>query len=369
MGIDLSKLKLIDYEGAGNRTPVLDFTSFIQNAKDPMEVRRDLEQNLEFRKWLKINGMRLKADSIMIYYRALNDDHDFVTFVGEPNSSLGNSFSEMCGNGIRALALHIMLTANNNERKKYLNEGIRIWAGSVKILKIEEFNNAQKTAMISVNLGKIRITAVELSPYINIDFFSQSNLSNITLQRAPVESLKGREFGIGFNGDTSGEPHIVLLNDENQYMSLIESFNLSMNLNRDTIINNLRLIVSCFGKRITFNEDYFPHGINFNLALVLDKEIYMSTHERNMSLGQSDCSAQIDRDGFCKCNTLACGTGGSIASAVAIIQGYIKENKIKTYHPGGEIYYKVIDEESIMTGPASRIYESQKELQSEHLPL
>lgn len=356
MKINYKLLQLIDYEGAGNRTPVLDVSSFIDNTKEPLLIRRKLEQDKIFRIWLRDEGLKHRADSVMIFYNADNKDYDFVTFIGEPNSPIENEFSEMCGNGIRSLALHILLSENNKKNlHRFLKNGINIWAGSIRNVAVEELDKLNQSATISVNLGKINTSSKELAPYISLEYFPKGDLSQIRLSRVVSDYLANREVGIGFNGDGAGEPHVVLVNNPGQYKKLVSVFNLPLDLNRETIINNLREMAVCFGKRITFNSEVFPLGINFNIALVLNNIIYVSTHERNMSSGQSSCSEQIVNIGFCTCNTMACGTGGSIICAIAKRQRLVRGNKFITIHPGGEIRYEIRNNESIMTGPAIKI--------------
>ena len=113
--IPYERLKLIEYEATGNKTPVVDLGVIPGIANfDPTLVRQLLERDINFRTWLKINGANHFADSVMLYYQTGSSEYDFVTFVGEPNSSLTSNFSEMCGNGIRSLGLHIILNANKN---------------------------------------------------------------------------------------------------------------------------------------------------------------------------------------------------------------------------------------------------------------
>lgn len=355
MQIDYKKIKLIDYEGAGNRTPVLDLSAFIDNSKEPLVIRKELEEDLEFRTWLRNEGLRHKADSIMIFYKTSHSDYSIVTFIGEPNSPIENEFSEMCGNGIRSLALHVLSESSQAKVGDFLENGINIWAGSVRKIFVKELDKRGTSATVSVNLGKINTSLKSLAPYVNLGTGSFDELSRITFPKTATEYLSDREFGIGFNGDGAGEPHIALINNKKQYLGLVRAFNLSEKLDKSTILRNLRTMVTCFGKRITFNSKHFPLGINFNIALILNDIIYVSTHERNMSQGQIDCSNQIARNRFCTCNTMACGTGGSIVCAIAKRQKLVRGNKFITIHPGGEIRYEIKNNESIMTGPARKI--------------
>src|SRR6185369_15209695 len=113
MQIDLKEIELLDYVGAGNRTPVLDISNFVSPGSNPLRIRAELETNKKFRKWLKEEGLKHRADSVMIFYKSDNSDYDFVTFIGEPNGPVEGPFSEMCGNGIRSLALHVVLNSDS----------------------------------------------------------------------------------------------------------------------------------------------------------------------------------------------------------------------------------------------------------------
>ena len=54
MRIDYSKLKMIDYEGAGNRTPILNIDKAVDfPTLEPLEVRKLLEQNNKFKNYDK----------------------------------------------------------------------------------------------------------------------------------------------------------------------------------------------------------------------------------------------------------------------------------------------------------------------------
>jgi diaminopimelate epimerase len=75
-----------------------------------------------------------------------------------------------------------------------------------------------------------------------------------------------------------------------------------------------------------------------------------------LSTSKKNCQLEIQQNTFCKCNTLACGTGGAVVANVAMLRGLISSAKqIKTIHPGGEIKYHITPDTTFMFGPARRI--------------
>ncbi len=338
--IPYSKLELIDYEGTGNKTPVLDL-NYVKNIAffDPEKVRIYLENDLKFRRWLNTEGLKHQADTVMIYYTSKCSKYQYVTFIGEPNAPLTSKFSEMCGNGIRALALHIYL--NNEEKNKKLN----IWTGSVKLINIIKIDKERKSGEIMVDIGKFN----------TIDFNSIELLNKIKL----VSKLKlngDLTFTLGSNGiaQKTSEPHLVILYTWNEFKKLNKQLGITLNI--QNTISILRNIVSTFGKEITFATDIFPSGINFNIGVTSNNNIYLATHERGLSTNKKSCQLEIQRNNFCKCNTLACGTGGAAVANVAKLRGLISTIKqITTIHPGGEIKYHITNNTTLMTGSARKI--------------
>lgn len=345
--IDYSTLSLIDYEGAGNRTPVLNLDSVehIQQF-DVSEVRNFLENNQEFRQWLQIQGRYHKADSVMMYYRSNNFDYEYVTFIGEPGAALDQPFSDMCGNGIRCLALHIFLD-NQELQERYLDDGIRIFAGSVRIITFNSVDIEEMTANVTVDLGQFRNDYSNLRQFL---CFSEIETIQNIFQKFPFLEKKC-SIGIGLNGDQTGEPHLVFLFTEENLQYVIQNLNI---IPQENITFNLRKIACRLGNVFTFDINLFPLGINVNIGCVMQDRIYISTHERNMLPSREICMQEQRKHGFCHCNTMACGTGGSVTANVAFNFVLMINSDIKTVHPGGSIMYSVCPETTLMIGPAQR---------------
>ena len=318
--IDYSQLQMIPYVAAGNRTPVLclDFTQESHN-DEPSLIRSSLENDLQFRTIIAERGKLIKADSIMIYYRTNHESYEFAMFVGEPNAPLTSAFSEMCGNGIRSLALHIVLEEKNAvQRQKYLSEGIKIWTcAGIMTVKISDFDISRKTGIFEVPLGPFNTRST-----------------------------------YGFNGISSGEPHAVMILDEENLRKLCDQYNLG---DTSDCMQTLRQIASLLGAQHTFDYKKYPAGINFNLALIRDNQIIMATHERNLALNRSECITQFKQNGICSCVTQACGTGGSAVANYVVINGHLEQNSINTIHFGGQIQYHIDDNQTYMLGDARRL--------------
>lgn len=354
--LNYSALELIPYEGTGNKTPVLDLSGIGKISQfAPEEVREYLEKDLRFRLLLQEQGRALQADSVRIYYPAKQPDFDFVTFVGEPNSSLNNHFSQMCGNGIRSLSLHILLQAKDRQRDKYLKKGIRIWTGGgIKQVAIKDFDALAQTGIFEVNLGPFQTRLKSLTKYVTPTSFKGASSYSAVLFTKPIpEPLKSRRFGLGFNGHLDGTPHLVLINTFFEYQQLLAS--LGIEIKNTDLMTSLQRAVCILGNVFTFNKDIFPFGINFNLAVVDQGIIYMATHEKNLTPSSQSCLNQFQTTGRCKCNTLACGTGGAVTANIAKLQGLISHLEVLTVHRGGEIVYRLDSKGTLMIGSARKV--------------
>lgn len=359
---DLQSLQLIHYEGAGNKTPILAIDAVIQNpVSSPEEVRLRLEKDITFRKWLKEQGQKHNVDSIMICYKSHDLQYDYVTFIGEPHSDLSSSFSNMCGNGIRCLALHIVVSEDNiQQQKKYLQTGIKIWAGDVKHVKVLNFNRALISADVEVNLGRFYSDKDSSSSFVNTVYFKNQSLDAffLPLELDIPDPFYKRKFGFGYNGDKhKGEPHLVLLNTLEEYAKLSVNLGIGLDLSsKESILDSLSRVVCILGKEITFSRKFFPLGVNVNVGVFVENILYMATHERNLSEDKNMCQVQQEKNSnICRCRTKACGTGGSVACNIAIRQGYIDCSSMTTIHPGGMLRFKVENKQTIMIGPARKV--------------
>lgn len=344
---NLKDLKVFNYSGTGNITPVINIDSLLTTSAHSISATRHyLENNHDFRIWLREKGSENKADSIIIYYYKKTSTYDFVMFVAEPNAPLTSHFSEMCGNGIRALGFHLFNVYSKNEFK--------VSAGSVK--KIEVLESNKDWANVSVTLGAFKNTKQSLAKYLNLPFFKKiKDLSAVDL--ADILNLsffKGYNFGVGLNSDTnSGEPHLILLLNDNEYKKMYSDFFKTVSP-PDFQHDKLRQIVSFFGSRITFNKDIFPEGINFSIAIINNNKIFISTHERNLNLFHICRHANKKKGGICSCNTLACGTAGAVAASLAKKTLKITSEEIITCHPGGTISYVFDKNNVIMIGTVEK---------------
>lgn len=357
LNTDFSLLKLVGYSGAGNITPVVDISSILPDGNLPViALRAALEKNHSFRVWLKEEGLKNKADSVILYYKSTVDEYDYICFVAEPNVSLNSSFSDMCGNGIRALGFHLYL--RNLKRKTLEKQSIfRIFAGSVKKVRVLKISKFQTKATVSVELGEFRSKRIQLKEYVNVNLFG--SIKDFNRFKMPpgllLPALYSLNFGLGMNSDTyMGEPHIILLLDRSEYISLYEQF-FTSKITKHFQHGKLRIMTSYFGSKITFNKKFFPKGINFSIALIIENKIYISTHERNLNLYQNCIKKSRDKKHYCSCNTQACGTAGAVAANLAKLNLCIASDLITTVHAGGEIMYILSDKTTTMTGGVEQL--------------
>ncbi len=341
MNINYSKLKLINYSAAGNITPVLDISNVpgIYNYSYDA-VRAELENDSRFRGWLQSQGRLAGADSVMIYYKSNTPDYDYFSFVGEPGASLDSEFSNMCGNGVRSLALHILNIAEPGLRERYLDEGISFWFGDLKRVNINEFIE-NVSAVVEVDMGRFQNSSMTLKRYIDPNHFKiiGSEIFNDTHLHEEYYGLPAASYGYGFNGEEDGEPHLVSVLSEEEF----NAARMRHEINGDNMMDSIRRLVCKIGNKLTFDFEKFPLGINYSIGIISEGKVYMSTHERNLVPSCEICSHQIGESGICHCNTQACGTAGAVLINVAFRKGLVGADRIKTIHPGGGIVYEVLN--------------------------
>lgn len=340
-----SRLIVSEYEGAGNRTPVIDVSSILpERLHEPEEIRRYLQTHIPFLRWLRKIGVQSQADSIMLYHKSYTNTSEYVTYIGEPGASFDQPFSEMCGNGIRNLALHIFLESNPVEREQFLKNGVAIWAGENRNVIFRSVDIKQQTADVLVDLGPFTNSPEMFSQFVNLP---EVMFQKTRLIRKNNMQNDWPEMYFGLNGRSTGEPHLVMFYDLS-----------ALDLNKkdaETILYTLRSIVSKIGPELTYDSMSFPHGMNVNVAAASDGVLYMTTHERSICSDKEECLKSRNENGFCRCNTQACGTGGSIVANLAYRTDRSNSDTIKTVHPGGVIYYEVSEESTYMIGPARRL--------------
>lgn len=356
INIDYGKINLFDYSGAGNKISVLDISKFIVNTTNPDNIRISLENNIDFRRWLGKEGKKHDCDSVMIYYSVADRNYDFVTFVGEPNGDPKSRFSEMCGNGLRCLSLHILLTCNDAMRMVYLREGIKIYAGQVRKLEIMKFEKELKQSLIKVNLGEY-FCDHSVEKYLNgLVRNKTGDYSCLKLKYPDCDLINKFHFSIGLNGEQGkGEPHLVLMTDIEGLCLLSEDI-LKEDINAENIFSVIRRLTCVLGNFFTFNTEMFPEGINFNIGVYSGNYIYVSTHERNLNENREACRKQQERYIYCKCNTLSCGTGGAAVFNIYRSVKQLRDGIIITNHSGGILKYYDRNGSTFMIGKANAIY-------------
>ena len=225
-------------------------------------------------------------------------------------------------------------------------------AGDMKTIRFEKINIRRKTARVTVDMGVFRSDKNHLASFAVLPDVVSHSLHNVLLPAAFLpDFLKDKAGGIGFNGDTEGEPHLVFLYTKEEFMARAKQYGFS-SLSQNALLHRaIRQIVCAIGNQLTFNLSLFPKGINVNLGVVVGNTIYMATHERNLLPSQNACLTQQKKHIFCQCNTMACGTGGAALSNIARLHGLTRGDTIQTIHPGGDITY-VIGHTTTMIGSA-----------------
>lgn len=198
-----------------------------------------------------------------------------------------------------------------------------------------------------INLESFRSGKSRIGEYVNIKRVKYFRNQEVEFNQSLFESINNRRFGIGLYGDKTDEPHLILLNHIDEYLSIINKFGLDRRINSKAILKNLRYLASVFGNYFTFNKRLFPLGINFDIGLIKDGVIYMATHGRNLSSSKGMCRYQQIMTGYCKCLISVSDTGGAVMAYFANNLNDAKAKKIKTVHRGGEIMYVVSEGEDV----------------------
>lgn len=204
------------------------------------------------------------------------------------------SEAEMCGNGIRCFARHLL---NHGKGRTPLN--VETAAG---VLKVDIVMDGIKTTGFTVNMGSPRLSPVEI-PIIGYD-------TDVINQPLDVD-------GIVFNITcvSMGNPHCIIFTDSLDEIPLTE-----------------------IGPMIE-THSAFPRKTNVEFIQVLSREeISLRVWERGAGI------------------TLACGTGACASVVAGVLNG--KLNRMVTVHlPGGDLVIEWLEDGSIlMTGPAEEVF-------------
>ena len=260
------------------------------------------ENNLEFDdkdkiKYICNRRFGIGADGILEILSIDDPDYDFEIIIHNSDGSE----AEMCGNGIRCIA-HYIKEYNLSDKIKL---SLKTKAGRI-IPEIIEYNKDQKSAIISVNLGKPELKNENLA----IDLPEIKKDSYILNQKLLID---GREYK--FNMVSMGNPHaVIFFNDD------IDELNW-----KD------------IGSKIEKNP-LFPEKTNVEFATKLnDNKIKLNVWERGAGA------------------TLACGTGAA-ATVVAASLNNLVDRKALVELPGGNLQVEWNDDGVYIKGESRLVF-------------
>jgi len=205
--------------------------------------------------------------------------------------------ADMCGNGLRCVAAFLMKRLGKSEVRVLTRDG-------VKLVK-------RAGSRYRVDMGPVRTERHYLSEYISDAKKGSADLMDLQI------SVDERVLRCSIVN--TGEPHIIVRS-------------------KDLDSEDVRRI----GAIINSDRKRFPKGVNINFVeTVGPSEVKVRTYER----GVYD-------------ETLACGTGATASAAVALLQGWVKNRRVKVNAVGGCLTIELAkDGRAYMTGPAEPVFE------------
>jgi len=205
--------------------------------------------------------------------------------------------ADMCGNGLRCVAAFLMKRLGKTEVKVLTRDGVK---------HVKRVGSRYR-----VDMGPVRTERQYLSEYVNDAKKGSADMMNVLIS---VDECVLRCSIVN-----TGEPHIVVRS-------------------KDLGSEDVRRI----GAIVNSDRKRFPKGVNINFVeTVGPNEVKVRTYER----GVYD-------------ETLACGTGATASAAVALLQGWVKNRRIKVVAVGGCLTIELAkDGRAYMTGPAEPVFE------------
>ena len=205
--------------------------------------------------------------------------------------------ADMCGNGLRCVAAFLMKRLGKSEVRVLTRDGVKL---------VERVRSRYR-----VDMGPVRTERQHLSEYVSDAKKGSADMMNVLI------SVDERVLRCSIVN--TGEPHIVVR---------------SKALGSEDV-RRIGAIVNSDRKR-------FPKGVNINFVeTVGPDEVKVRTYER----GVYD-------------ETLACGTGATACAAVALMQGWVKNRRVKVDAVGGCLTIELAkDGSAYMTGPAEPVFE------------
>lgn len=304
--------------------------------------RGDWLNDKPLRRRLRDWGLGIGSDSVMVLSVDLEQQREqgYNVFmdVFEPRGSTSDELlggvSDMCGNGIRAVAA--FLRQFNSDKANEVRIMTRSGMRTVSIDKVRD--------LYTVNMGLFTSSPTDLAPYVNMDMVQPNEQGNFIdapippqihdqLSRIIPNSIT--TWSIGLTGDKKtdggiiGEPHLVI------------------SIPKGTVANiqELRNIAVAAGPIITKNTKLFPQEMNVNFITLDDQGHLLNvTHERNLG---DDSEHSV---------TAACGTGNTAVGAVLYNKNFPNYQSIVIKNIGGTLEISMnAQQHMIMTGPANRV--------------
>ncbi len=213
---------------------------------------------------------------------------------------------EMCGNGIRCLAKYAVEKGLVTPK-----DGRFDVETAVGVLTLRVFEKDGQVEKVRVSMGKPRLSPNEVPVHVN----AEPPLINI-----PIELAEGPARRVlPVTAVSMGNPHAVHFIREP-----VAAFRLEV-----------------IGPAVAFHP-LFPHGVNFEVARVLDRR---SIEARVWERGAGP--------------TMACGTGASATMVAAHLQGSV-DDTVDITLPGGMLTLEWDGAgEVFMTGPAVSVFEGE----------
>lgn len=282
-------LKFSKWQGLGN-----DFILIEEMAKETSLDPADIV-------FLCDRRFGIGADGIMMPRPAADAEHDFSWFFANSDGTL----PEMCGNGIRAFALHL--------------KDAGLLDSSATSVSIETLAGTKVAEYLGDDLVRVDMGLADAKPNAELVSLESANaeLIDVPLELHPNPFIAGDELKISFV--SMGNPHAVIFTEE-----------LGLHLN-DELVQGLGPIIEA--------HPAFPQKTNVEfIERINNSELKMRVFERGVG------------------ETLACGTGACAAAYAAYKKGLVG-TLVKVHLLGGILEIEIKEDDRIfMTGPAKKVF-------------
>lgn len=240
---------------------------------------------------IKLSDRRFGIGGDGIIFALPSDNADLMMRIFNADGSE----AEMCGNGIRQLAL-FAIEKNLVSKDKITVETL----AGIKNIDIDRKNKIFRVDMGYPILEPSKIPAV-----------AKINKSNFAVKNITVDDKR-----FDFTLVSMGNPHAITFVDK------VSDFD-----------------VEKYGKIVENMREIFPNRTNVEFIEILSRDIIkMRVWERGSG------------------ETFACGTGACASVVASILNGYT-DNKVTVKLLGGDLYIELIDNKVYMTGDAHKVFD------------